>query len=420
MALIFAFGIYVFAYAGESMFPLLRRIQTPDSSGRPGAQIRALKALRSSRHLYDDLIDVVRLTSIAAVFILGYLYTAIILAQSTLIVLLILFGMWVGMLLARLLVSNMVRGMSDSALLRLGVLVQILYAPGMPLAKITSPLIRRESRPEQVVNGYSPSDTILDQDDSVEEEIATEPLEPEERRMIRAILNLEDTAIREIMVPRVDVIAFDETMRVEEAIVRILESGHSRIPVYHETLDTVIGILYSRDLLALTTGPEQDDQIIRDLVRNPFFVPESKRVDDLLREFQEKHVHIAVVVDEYGGTAGIITIEDLIEEIVGEIEDEFDANDPTIQEEDSGAAIVDARIEVDTFNAFFSSAIGGEGYETLGGFLFSRLGKIPAAGDVVIENGLQMEVLSTIGRRIIKVRVIALPPETSNSEFQMS
>ena len=172
------------------------------------------------------------------------------------------------------------------------------------------------------------------------EDLSSEALEPEERRMIYAILHLEDTAVREIMVPRVDVVALEVDTSLDQVIDRVLDSGHSRVPVYRESLDNVVGILYSRDLLEATARHIGAQAALRDLVRPAFFIPEAKRVDELLREFQERHLQIAIVVDEFGGVAGIITIEDLVEEIVGEIEDEFDTTEPTIERDERGQALV--------------------------------------------------------------------------------
>jgi CBS domain containing-hemolysin-like protein len=230
--------------------------------------------------------------------------------------------------------------------------------------------------------------------------------------MIRAILQLDETPVREIMVPRVDVISIDVSTTLDEAVPRMLESGHSRLPVYEQGADNIIGILYSRDLLAATVrGRGAAPPTLRDLLRPCFFVPESKRVDEMLTEFQERRVHLAVVVDEYGGVAGIVTIEDLLEEIVGEIEDEFDVDEPNVDRRASGYAVVDARMPVDKFNEEFNVGINAEGFDTLGGFLFSRLGRIPVAGDLVVEKGLRMQVATTAGRRIKKVNVMPQPAQ---------
>ena len=151
-------------------------------------------------------------------------------------------------------------------------------------------------------------------------------------------------------------------------------------------------------------------------MRQPFFVPESKRADETLSELQEKRVQIAIVVDEYGGTAGVVTIEDLLEEIVGEIEDEFDENELEIEHLPDGSALVDARMHVEDFNESFNADINPEGFDTLGGFLFSKLGKIPNIGNIVTVSGLEIEVTSTTGRRIKRVRVLQSDPESPTTK----
>ncbi|MCH8974254.1 MAG: CBS domain-containing protein, partial [Chloroflexi bacterium] len=153
-------------------------------------------------------------------------------------------------------------------------------------------------------------------------------------------------------------------------------------------------------------------------MRPAFFVPESKRVDEMLTEFQERRVHMAIIVDEYGGVAGIVTIEDLLEEIVGEIQDEFDVDEPVIERGPSGEAVVDARMPVDEFNAEFSADISPEGFDTLGGLLYARLGKIPEPGDVVNENGLRLQVITTTGRRIRRIRVVPEPRAVADPESE--
>ncbi len=234
--------------------------------------------------------------------------------------------------------------------------------------------------------------------------------------MIGAILQLEETPVREIMVPRVDVYAIEVTASLEEAGARMLEGGHSRLPVYKETLDNVIGVLYSLDLLAAAASASGSAMpTLRTLARPPFFVPESKRVDEMLAEFQERRVQIAIVVDEYGGVAGILTLEDLLEEIVGEIEDEFDVQEPVMEHRPNGEVVVDARMPVDEFNEAFNADIGGGGFDTLGGFISSRLGRLPTVGDTVESSGLRIEVQSMIGRRLKRVLVRQVEPVSDDS-----
>jgi CBS domain containing-hemolysin-like protein len=287
-------------------------------------------------------------------------------------------------------------------------LAQLVLWPLLPAHRFTVAGLRlgiNDSEPtgSSSVNGSSEA---AEPEMQVEEEIAEEPLERHERAMIHAILHLDETPVREIMVPRVDVITLDIETPVENAVPRFLESGHSRLPVYEGNPDNVIGILYSRDLLGvIASGSGSSASDLRALLRPCFFVPESKRVDEMLSEFQERRVHLAVIVDEYGGVAGIVTIEDLLEEIVGEIEDEFDLDDPEIEWRPSGDAIVDARMPIDKFAEAFSVALTPDGFDTLGGLLFTRLGRIPTAGDVVTEGDLKMQVITTVGRRIKKVSV---------------
>ena len=238
---------------------------------------------------------------------------------------------------------------------------------------------------------------------SVEEEVRE--ADPEERRMIRAILRLEDVCAREIMVPRVDIIGVEVDTSLTDVAALMADGGHSRIPVYKETIDSVVGIVHARDLLQSVTS-DKEGVGLADIVRPALFIPDSKPLDQLLREFQERRVTLAVVVDEYGGTAGVITIEDLLEEIVGEIEDEFAKAEPPVVQVNEKEAIVDGRVTLDELNELFRTRLEGDGFDTLGGLISTHLGKIPVTGDTVSLEGLAMRVLSTSGRRVRKVRVV--------------
>ena len=232
-----------------------------------------------------------------------------------------------------------------------------------------------------------------------------ETLEPHERRMIHSILQLDRTTAREIMAPRMDFVAADASSTPAEVADLMRESGHSRIPLYRDSLDDIVGVAHSRDMLR-NFGADGGEVRLTDLVRPALFVPESKRLDDLLREFQEHRIQLAIVVDEYGGTAGLVTIEDLLEEIVGEIEDEFDVDEPLHEMLDDGRAVMDARIPLDEVNRVLSVNLEGDGFDTLGGLLYQRLGKMPSAGDELQVDGLAIRVVSTLGRRIKKVEVV--------------
>ena len=232
-----------------------------------------------------------------------------------------------------------------------------------------------------------------------------EELDPHERRMIRSILKLDQTTAREIMVPRMDILAADSSSTPAQVADLMHESGHSRIPLYRDSLDDILGIVHSRDLLR-NFGVDDEEVRLTDIVRPALFVPDSKRVDDLLREFQEHRIQVAIVVDEYGGTAGLVTIEDLLEEIVGEIEDEFDEDEPLHEMLDERRAVMDARMPLDEVNRVLSVNLEGDGFETLGGLLYQQLGKMPSPGDELEVDGLDIRVLSTLGRRIKKVEVV--------------
>jgi CBS domain containing-hemolysin-like protein len=236
-----------------------------------------------------------------------------------------------------------------------------------------------------------------------------EPIEEEERQMIRGIIEMEDTTAREIMAPRIDVVALDVSETVDDALNLVVEKGFSRIPLYDETIDNVIGIIYAKDLLRCVT--EGRKPALKDVARPPYFIPESKRVDELLAELRQSKVHIAIVVDEYGGTAGLVTIEDLLEEIVGEIQDEYDREEAPIERINETEAILDARVSIETLSELFGfEPEEPQEYDTVGGFVYHRLGKVPVAGDEVRVDGLTLRVLSVIGRRIKKVRARKLAP----------
>ena len=233
-----------------------------------------------------------------------------------------------------------------------------------------------------------------------------EPLDEHEVRMIRGVVQLDKTVAREIMVPRVDIVAVEETARLEELAEEMNVAGHSRIPVYKGDLDHIEGVAHARDVLQqLSNGDANAQMTAKQVSREPLFIPESKNLEQLLDEFQERRTHLAVVVDEYGGVSGIVTIEDLLEEIVGEIHDEFDTYEPEIQRISEFEFLVDARLPIDELNESMKSNVVGEGFDTLGGLLFHQLGKVPVPGDSVEYDGLCIEVVNTVGRRPKTLRI---------------
>ncbi len=243
-------------------------------------------------------------------------------------------------------------------------------------------------------------------------------IEAEEQQMIGAVLELGERRVHEVMIPRIDIKAVPLTASFDEMIEVIVNEGHTRVPVYDETIDNVMGILYAKDLLpALAKGTRPD---IRSILRTPQFVPESISVDDLLHSFQRSKVHIAIVLDEYGGTAGLVTIEDLIEEIVGEIQDEYDVEEePMIVPVGDNEARVDGRASVDDLGEHFGVELNGadsDEYDTVGGLVYHLVGGIPSVGDVVEVDGLTLTVETTDGRRVGKVLVVKKTAEEEEAQ----
>ncbi len=241
-------------------------------------------------------------------------------------------------------------------------------------------------------------------------------LPEEERQMIRGILELEQTPVREVMVPRIDMMAVEANDHFDVATQMMVDKGFSRLPVYEGTIDNIVGVAHGKDVLkclAKGTGPVS----LREISRPAYFVPESKRVDEMLTEMRQRRISVAIVVDEYGGTAGLVTVEDLLEEIVGEIQDEFDVQEQEVQIVTESEAIVDARVGIEALNEIFEVTIEKDDFDSIGGFVVHELGRMPNVGDEVRVNGLTLRVLSVTGRRIKRVRVtkVGTPVEHGSS-----
>ncbi|MDP6822218.1 MAG: hemolysin family protein [Dehalococcoidia bacterium] len=237
----------------------------------------------------------------------------------------------------------------------------------------------------------------------------------EELRMIRGVLDLDTTRVREIMRPRVDMVVAEADATRREVADLMIGEGYSKIPVFRGQIDDVLGIVYARDLLRLQLTEPDGDSGILDLVRPAIFVPESQFLERLLQEFQRHHVKVAIVVDEYGGVSGLVTYEDLVEEIVGELEDEFDQDEPELQKINDDESLVDARLTLDSLNETFDTAIEGDGFDTVGGLVYRELGRMPVVGDKVSVDTLEMTVESTIGRRIRQIRVVRQAAERKSA-----
>jgi putative hemolysin len=234
--------------------------------------------------------------------------------------------------------------------------------------------------------------------------------------MIFSIFKLGDTLVREIMLPRIYLNALEVSTPLQLAVDALIKLGHSRVPVYEESVDNILGLLYAKDLLRVwqqTLEGSQDDHVdtLRNLLRPATFVPEAKKVDELLEEMQAGHVHMAMVVDEYGGIAGLVTLEDIFEEIVGEIQDEYDQSEeaPYVQVGD-GEYIFQGRVDLKEFNEVMGNQLSTEETETLGGYIYEQVGRVPVSGESLQVGDVSLTIEQVTRRRIRKVRARKLPP----------
>lgn len=291
--------------------------------------------------------------------------------------------------------------------------LSVAFAPVVrPVEMVNSLLMRgRRRRAEAEMQDDGDADAAAngsghgDQDRTESHEI-----EEDEQEMITGILHLDQATARQIMVPRIDIVAIGQDMLIGDAVDVAIQAGHSRIPVYGRSMDEILGVVYAKDLLRYVNDPHEG-QTVEQLIRPAYFVPESKRVDDLLSELQQSKVHLAIVVDEYGGTAGVVTIEDILEEIVGEIQDEYDA-EPTLFEVISpDEAIVDGRLSIHDLVDELELDWPGQETGTVGGFIQRQLGRIPSEGEIVEIGSLRLTVLKVEHRRVRQVRVERTQPE---------
>jgi CBS domain containing-hemolysin-like protein len=247
-------------------------------------------------------------------------------------------------------------------------------------------------------------------------------IEPGEREMVRSVFELGDTIVREVMVPRTDMVFIEADKTVEQALSLALRSGFSRIPVVGENTDDVVGIAYLKDIVAWShehqdAGANQAGatEKVAAVIRPATFVPDSKPVDQLLRQMQAQRIHVAIVIDEYGGTAGLVTIEDILEEIVGEITDEYDNEQPPVEHLEDGAARVTARLPVAELEELFGVQIEAEDVETVAGLLAHALGRVPIAGSTATIGGLRLTAENLAGRRN-KIDRVLVEPDPVNSQ----
>jgi putative hemolysin len=242
-------------------------------------------------------------------------------------------------------------------------------------------------------------------DVAVEEDV----IEREERQLIHSIIEFGDTVVREVMIPRPDMVAIEARATVNDAMEVVMAAGFSRIPVYEQGIDDINGLLYAKDLMRAVRD-KRGEEHVRELAREANFVPETKRVAELLPEMQKQKSHMAIVVDEHGGTAGLVTLEDLIEELVGEIVDEYDVEEPPIEPLPGGDVRVNARMPIDELNELLDAEFPEGDYDTVGGLVYYLLGHVPSEGETVDYDGRRLRAERVQGRRIGRVRISKLEP----------
>jgi CBS domain containing-hemolysin-like protein len=349
--------------------------------------------LRASMNLLLVLVrlflsgGVVLLLWLQEVYLSLWAYAGVLLLSA-----LILFGLeWA--------VERMVSRDPEVWAMRLNIFMRLIVAP---LSVVLAPLGISDQRGESDEVAVSVTeDDLKTLVDASEEEGG---IEHDERRMIFSIFQFGDTLTREIMVPRIDVLTIDVHTSLPDAVDAFLQSGHSRVPVHEETIDNILGLLYAKDLLRVWREGNHLDSL-RDLLRPAYFVPEAKTIDELLTEMQSQRVHMAVVVDEYGGMAGLVTLEDIIEEIFGEIQDEYDQGEqPPYQVTKDGDYLFLGRVDLDDFNDVMGCRLPTDEADTLGGYIYSQLGHIPNAGESVQKDNLLLTVEEVSAQRIQTVR----------------
>jgi len=357
------------------------------------------------------------LTQMITRFLLVGLILSVIFSQTTIVSGFVSFGIillsavllfWLEWLLRWLVVRN-----SEAWALRMVAYIRGLDFLLRPLLLIPQAIVNSEHSTSEET-GNIVMDELINLVDAGQQEGL---LEQEERKMIHSIFELGDRLAREIMIPRIDLIAFEVNTPLTEAIDGLLLTGYTRVPIFQDSIDNVLGLLYAKDLLRVWREGSQLDSLA-ELLRPAYFVPEAKKVDQLLAEMQSRRVHMAVVVDEYGGVAGLVTLEDIVEEIIGEIQDEYDqAEELPYLETDEGEFIFQGRVDLDDFNEVLESSLSKDEADTIGGFIYSRIGRVPAAGEIVQVDDLLLTVEQVSGRRILKVRARRIQPASDQEKW---
>ncbi len=394
-------GFFLASFAESSIASVRReRVQWLVVHEVPGAV--ALEALRSTPLGPSGSVAVLKYVLLGATIVSGVAVAIAIGGTHWMLAYLAGAGALVAVGIVHVAAAGLARLYGERAALRLA-------RPVRELARLLGPLLTLEEKAAQSLTSplgeeippaaNGPAEGLgIDEDE--------ETLDEHEARMIRGVVDLDRTIAREVMVPRVDMVTVHLGATMSEVVRTMMESGHSRIPVTRGDVDHIEGIVHSREILGLLgDGNGTQSTLTMDIVRQALFIPEYKTLEELLTEFQDTQRHIAIVVDEYGGVSGLVTIEDLLEEIVGEITDEFDVEEPGVEQVGDDEFMLDARIGIDDAGEVLSTALVGDGFDTLGGFVYQRLGRIARTGDSVDHDGLRFEVLSTAGRRVKRLRV---------------
>jgi putative hemolysin len=398
--LTFLLAIDLLAFAARVSFLQITHIrllsQREQSGGKINRTLALLPALPKIRAALNLLLVLTRFLLAGLVLYLLSFYPVIYPVPVALIVLLItaLVLFWLEWVIERIVMRK-----PEVWAVRLSGFVRVLKAIlGVFLAPVA---LSKESQQALEASGVVTEDELKTLVDAGQEEGV---FEQGERKMIYSVFALGDTLAREIMVPRTDMLALDVQTPLPEAVDALLQAGHSRVPVYEESVDHTLGLLYAKDLLRAWRENKQPASIGK-LLRPAYFIPEAKKVDELLADMQSQRIHMAIVVDEYGGVAGLVTLEDIVEEVLGEIQDEYDQGEEApYQKLADGSYLFLGRIDLEDFNEIMGATLSREEADTLGGYIYHHMGKVPGVGDVVKTGDIILTVEQVTGRRIRKVR----------------
>jgi len=327
------------------------------------------------------------------------------------LIILILFVVMIIVTALEFVIEGKILASPEKSALKLSAVANFISKILSPLTKLMMSLLGEYA--ERVT--LSVTDASLR--DWVEQDLPESTLDQGERQMIYSIFQFSETMTKEIMVPRMDVQAMDVNTSIRQARQDFIDAGHSRVPIYDDSIDNVIGLLYAKDLLAIVDG---DDTIAnqRHLIRPAYFVPEAKKVDELLTEMQARGVHMALVVDEYGGVVGVVTLEDIMEEIVGEIRDEYDEGEDNLYEVlPEGGYIIQGKAAIDEVNEITGLNLSDEYADTLGGYIYSQLGRVPQLGETLRHDNFEFTVEEVKARRILKVKVQEIPENYLDTDW---